>query len=598
MKKMLMTVLSLMLLPVFALAQPIPNPFDHTWKGEVLINCDTLENWFTEYDETGSSCALSLTEGLDGQAVQFDWNIGTGNWSQIRYSFPQPIDLSNADLFGISVEGGGPEEAVNTVGFMFADVNNVFHRYSVQCDYGLNQINRWIINLALPKKLFTNHWGIEQIDWSQINRFFVYVERPSGGEGGTGRLKIDYIQYTKAADWPRQTRYETIAYQDDQTLINAAAKALAYILSMQQTTGLFTSWNGEPTPKAWLYDMALVLILLTREGEWTDGVPVNEPAQAAEKLADFLIQAQKADGHWARGWNPLTGDELADDLWVGDQSWITMALAIYARKTCDTPALNAARKCADWLIPRIDETGKATLSTEGNADVWWAMTATCNYEAAEKIQTYLTGDLAWDADLKYWWRGYEDPVIAMDAATWLSAFSRHNSVNKPEMGLAALTFVYNTLAAITADGSLKGLDGMGPISIWHEGMGQYVAAGGEHGREILDMLISRQAEDGSLIGSPENRTSCFGWLSTWKGLAPTAWLYFAIKGSPFNSFLPGDVNGDGSLDLADLLLALEITAGITPSECVNLLSDVNLDCTVGMEEAGYIIREIVAGAGR
>ena len=50
-------------------------------------------------------------------------------------------------------------------------------------------------------------------------------------------------------------------------------------------------------------------------------IAVKEQIRRAKlkKLADFLISKQKGDGHWARGWNPRTGAELADDGWVGDQ---------------------------------------------------------------------------------------------------------------------------------------------------------------------------------------------------------------------------------------------------------------------------------------
>jgi hypothetical protein len=220
-----------------------------------------------------------------------------------------------------------------------------------------------------------------------------------------------------------------------------------------------------------------------------------------------------------------------------------MALAIYSKKCGDFAAMDSAQLGADWLASQIDAMGKVVASTEGNVDVWWALVATSRFADADKIKNYLLSETtAWDADLQYWWRGFNDPVIAMDAATWLSAFARHPLVNLPGRGRAALSFVRRTLITTSQDGSLCSFDGMGPVSIWFEGTAQYVAAGGQDAQTFLDMLISQQNPDGSMPGSPENWSSdAFGWLTTWRGLAPTAWLYFAITGMPFPSppiFLP------------------------------------------------------------
>ena len=84
---------------------------------------------------------------------------------------------------------------------------------------------------------------------------------------------------------------------------------------------------------------------------------------------------------------------------------------------------------------------------------------------------------------------------------------------------------------------------MGPASIWNEGTAQYVSAGGEDAQAFLDMLLAQQHSDGSMPGSTEDwPANAFGWLTTWSGLAPTSWLYFALTGAPFPSggaiFLP------------------------------------------------------------
>ena len=521
------------------------------WLGTVLIDGESVTNWLPEHD-SGSSASLALGPGLAGQAVQLDWDLGPGNWAQGKYTFsPGPVDLSGADIFGVSLRGGGAVETANTVAVMFADVNDVFYGYDMPGKAnGLNQIDRWLINLSFPKKSFYHFFSLgpeTQIDWSRINRFFFVVKKlcvanPGTGVvecsgGGAGRLCIDQVRYDTAANWPRQAQFETVS-ADPQI----AAKTISYILSQQDpSTGLFVSWQEEefehPPARSWLYDQALVLIALTREGTWQDGTAANGAAQAAAKLVQFLTSHQKSDGHWARAWNPRTGDELADDGWVGDQAWWMMALSIYAGKSGDSSALASAQLGAAWLAPQIDAMGKVAGSTEGNVDAWWAMIATARFADADRIKAYLLGeDTVWDPDLRYWWRGYNDPVIAMDTAAWLSFFARHSRVNQPEWGRDALSFVRKTLLTRSEDGALCGFDGMGPVSIWNEGTAQYVAAGGEDAQTFLDMLISQQRPDGSMPGSTENWSSdTFSWLTTWSGLAPTAWLYFALTGAPFPS---------------------------------------------------------------
>ncbi|NUO80516.1 T9SS type A sorting domain-containing protein [candidate division KSB1 bacterium] len=255
-------------------------------------------------------------------------------------------------------------------------------------------------------------------------------------------------------------------------------------------------------------------------------------------MVDFLISKQKADGHWARTWRTETGEELNDDLWVGDQAWLVMALVRYAEKSGDANALASAQRAADWLASKISANGKVVPSTEGNVDVWWAMIATQRFVEADKIQNYLLTQ-AWDADLNYWWRGrdnneHPDPVVAMDCATWVGEFAKSPRVNRPELAHAALSFVRRTLMTTDSSGAFCGFDGMGPVSIWCEGTAQYLVAGGEGAQQYLDMLLTLQRADGGMPGSTDRLSgSCFGWLSKWTGLSSTAWLYFALTHSPF-----------------------------------------------------------------
>jgi hypothetical protein len=508
------------------------------WHGTVIIDCESLDNWSVE-SGTGSKGNLELVPGFIDNAVQLNWSLGTGDWVQGKYTFPEPLNLSNYDVFGVSFHG--TNSTPNRVSLMFADTHDVFFG----CNFdGINSIDRWMKNLVVPRKLFYKFWDLnttyewDEIDWSNINRFFFVVKRPSPTEGGgSGELVIDHLQADCARQWSRQDKFHTST--DDP---NAARKAVDYILSQQKATGLFLSWKEEPSPKAWIYNQALVLCVLTREGRWSNGNPTNNEALKADKLVSFIVNQQIEDGHWPRCWNPETGEILSWDDWVGDQAWMTFALQIYRLKSGNDSIEPIISNATEWLKKKIKPSGKVVDSTEGTVDVWWVMIATGNIEEAERIEEYLLS--IWDDELKYWPRGFNDPIVAIDCQTWLSHFARSPWVNEEEKGMEALSFARRTLVTTDENGTICGFDGMGPVSVWCEGTAQYIAAGGEASQFFMDNLMSIQNPDGSLPGCPDKNTweSCVGWLSPWSGLASTAWFYFAITGDPFTFILTFDIS--------------------------------------------------------
>jgi hypothetical protein len=272
-------------------------------------------------------------------------------------------------------------------------------------------------------------------------------------------------------------------------------------------------------------------------------------------------------------WNPDTGTEHVDDLWVGDQAWWVMALAQYAEESQNNVALTSAQKGADWLALKINTNGGIVPSTEGNVDTWWAMISTKRFIEANKIQPYLLNKV-WDSDLHYWWRGLynnsiPDPIVAMDCATWMSEFAKSSFVDKPEMSKAALSFVRKTLVTTDNSGSRCGFDGMGPVGIWCEGTAQYIMAGGEDAQQFLTMLLSLQRSDGGMPGSPDNLVSSgFGWLSNWTGLSSTAWLYFALTESPFPKDSTTGIESSTQL-VQDFVLYQNFPNPMNPSTTIN-----------------------------
>jgi YD repeat-containing protein len=55
---------------------------------------------------------------------------------------------------------------------------------------------------------------------------------------------------------------------------------------------------------------------------------------------------------------------------------------------------------------------------------------------------------------------------------------------------------------------------------------------------------------------------------------------------------PGDINGDGEIDLRDAIISLQIAAGITPTTPVYSDADVNGDGALGLAETLYIMGEM------
>ena len=301
------------------------------WGGSNVVNVESTAGWTIEHD-MGASGTFQIVPGWIGHAVQMSWDLGPGSWIQARCDFPAPADLSRADLFGLTLHGDAAAPA-NNMSVMLADTAGVFYGYDIPgSTHGLNQVDRWLVNLPMPRKAFYRFWGPGQqaIDWSSINQLFVVVKRPAANAGGgAGRLTINQFQAVAAAQWPRQTGFVTVTTNSPAIRL-AAANALGYLLSQTRPSGLVVSWKEEASPQAWLYDQALALIAFSRAGHWAAGVAANPAAVASDALAGFLMQAQKTDGHWARGWQADTAAEIVDDGWVGDQAWCVMALIEYS----------------------------------------------------------------------------------------------------------------------------------------------------------------------------------------------------------------------------------------------------------------------------
>lgn len=72
-------------------------------------------------------------------------------------------------------------------------------------------------------------------------------------------------------------------------------------------------------------------------------------------------------------------------------------------------------------------------------------------------------------------------------------------------------------------------------------------------------------------------------------IGPSASANYAVQAGFWISILiKGDVNGDGKVDLADLILSLQALTGLSPAG-VHGGADVNGDGQIGLVEALYIL---------
>ena len=54
----------------------------------------------------------------------------------------------------------------------------------------------------------------------------------------------------------------------------------------------------------------------------------------------------------------------------------------------------------------------------------------------------------------------------------------------------------------------------------------------------------------------------------------------------------GDLNGDGTIDLTDLMMALPVLAGISPSSKIYKEAAVKPNSQIGLEEAVYVLQKV------
>ncbi|MDP2334960.1 MAG: hypothetical protein Q8N05_00630 [Bacteroidota bacterium] len=289
------------------------------------------------------------------------------------------------------------------------------------------------------------------------------------------------------------------------------------------------------------------------EGNWTQGVPGNTAAVAAEKLALFLSSNQQPERYWPRAWNSKTGAilvlrEADGTVWMGDFPWIITGLQAYFKKSGDVRVKAALENGLKFLQNLIMPDGKfLTINPQTGAK---SEVSSCEAYAAAILSLYESGDDSransllsyiithgWDSQLRSWREATYSDRIVLFANTWMSYYLFQKG--ETQMGLDALSLAGKVLYT-HGNGASFGMDGIVPLAVWIEGTLSYIAAGGQGSIFLFEEIRKQIHADGMVSHYNENLGGIGGiWAVDWHSLDGTSWLYFTVKGiSPFD-VMPG-----------------------------------------------------------
>lgn len=497
-----------------------PDESPGTWVGTPIHTMDVVTPWVTLAGTNALSVTLAKRAGHDDGAVEITYGLASSsaitqeNWVQMRHDFSSSLHIRTGDLIRFWFRGTPKVTNSLEIGLVEAQPGQpILARQLNQ----VSQVPVWVYTTLSYDAFIPWTTTITQTS-GQLDAFFISVVKLNDTEdiGGAGAVAIDGLQYVHSMSRTIPAAYKSVVVSPTR-----AVSAAAWITSRQQPSGLVWSWEEEIPGKAWLYDQALALIVLSE----TD-------LTRATTLVKTLASLQNADGSWYDGYKVDATEELTNNKWEGSVAWLVYGLTRYVAAGGDPVYMTNAVSGATWLKSRQMEfpDGRVHTSTEATLDAWWAFQATGFKDEANQVKRYLLEE-AWREDQKRWDRGYQDPVIVLDTQTWGASFAK--AVCEPARGLAALSFAKYTLSTTSFSGTIRGLDGAGPFSVWNEGTAQYIVAEGQGSQFYLNELRRQQRDDGAMPGSPDDFRGGDIWLTRWHGIAPTAWLYFAETGEPF-----------------------------------------------------------------
>jgi hypothetical protein len=509
--------------------------------GMTLLDFESSTNCFPVVSPTASA-TVEPVAGAASMAAQLAYDLGDAqdSWAQIRCNFDPPLDLSAFDH--LRLEWRGTPSAANSIQIGLVNPAGAAERIFARGYHHVGQ-HSWWGRLIIPFT-FLEPWNAgTNIDLAHISALFISVVKDADDAGGPGTIAIDNLGAFNVA-----ARAVPAALEPPPGSRRASVAAAGWLAAQQRPNGLLKSWDGDTQCLAYTYDQALALVVFARERMWAN----------ADALADALAARQNPDGSWyqTRDCDTLEPVGAPPNKWEGDIAWASQALSLYLELRGPRPAIGAARdRAAGWLAGRIDPADGCLVidHTEAILDSWWALQAAGRRAEAAQLKSCLL-TFYWDEQIgrfkggRDWWQPY------LDNQTWGAAFLQ--AVGEQAKARRALSYAHTALITPARGGQLFGFDGQaGPWSVWNEGAGQYIAAGGPGAADLLRELLAQQRADGAMPSSPDDWNGGGTWATRWHGVAPTAWLYNAMNcgpqsiGSPrrcFAVYLPSTMRAGNS----------------------------------------------------
>ncbi|HAI10649.1 MAG TPA: hypothetical protein DCM28_03025 [Phycisphaerales bacterium] len=263
-------------------------------------------------------------------------------------------------------------------------------------------------------------------------------------------------------------------------------KAYQWLVRQQASTGILG--NQESETFSGLYANAVAAMCFIHQGD----------VDLARRMFTFFEShrerefASDTPGGFPQFADAGTGQMLRDaDRWIGDNSWLLMALNYYVSKTGDKQFDPMREQLAKWIISLQDPNGgvKAGFnkagpmlhySTEGNLDVYAALV---NYpKARAKVRTFLLTDM-WVEEEKRFKMGSTVNEPALDTCAWaIAALGPELATTLPH---AQRTFLTTNKSDVTGLEVTAFRDLLGKERIWLEGTGEMIVAYNVAGQKEL-----------------------------------------------------------------------------------------------------------------
>lgn len=155
--------------------------------GKVLDPMEDIEGWGA-YNDEGAKIELAQVKGKKDKAVQISYTLDPGGWVAMDKKDLQ-LDMSKLTKVSFSCMMTGK---INAVEFKLGDADgSIFGKIFKGSDIG----KKWnIMNLPLSEMQYL--WGgDEKMDWKNVVSISFAVSKGADGEGGSGKLFIDEIEY-------------------------------------------------------------------------------------------------------------------------------------------------------------------------------------------------------------------------------------------------------------------------------------------------------------------------------------------------------------------------------------------------------------------